>query len=850
MRKGGGLRTYVFGWHIDPNQFWGALYIGSGGSTSGWYSNFATLNQWVHIAFVLKGNKFISYTDGKLSNEGDLSWFRESIINQESNEPLYIGTGDAQNFVGLIDDIRIYERALEPSEIHMPQGDLQFVDSGNALPGVRNASVLWADYDNDEDQDLLLIGSTDTGEITRFFKNDGNGNFTEDTSLNLPGTRNANAAWGDCDNDGDLDLAHQDGLYRNDGHGNLVRDGSVSLPEQQGQFSWVDYDNDGDLDLCSTRRIYRNDGAGHFPSYQELPYSPVGMIWGDMDGDGDMDVLLTGTGGSDPNKLYQNYGNGNLALDQTLPFYSGSANHSAWGDYDGDGDLDLVLPVESGRGNYGIYINQGNGSFISNVPPYLARDLEWPGVAWADMDNDGYLDLTLTGTVWPGNTTRIYRNDRQGNLLHDITQQLQGVYSEMGRSIGLADIDNDGDLDLAIAGHERNTENEYAIIYWNSASDTAPNSRPAPPSNLTTQVSVDTVYFSWSAGSDAETPTPSLTYNMRVGTTPGGNEILSGVTPPGFGNTEHGPTHFLKNLPNGAYYWSVQTVDAGFARSEWAPEATFTVNVTQRFTDTGQQLGNQNSRVAIGDLDNDTDLDIAVGIAEDTNNANRVYLNDGIGNFTDSGQMLGVGYTSHVLLVDVDNDGDLDIVSGNTQGEASRISINDGNAHFGDSGQSLPNASQVAWGDFNLDGAPDLVFSGSPVKLFFNNGTGMFSDSGKSLPNSNYVAVADLNSDKRPDLVVEGDVLLNIGAVVLVPLGLVLPQGAFALANATDQSYFGVTGLHRNPQLAIPLRQRNSGCLAHLQPARLVSDEWTQHPLRRDRSILRKRRTHALLHVI
>jgi len=495
--------------------------------------------------------------------------------------------------------------------------------------------------------------------------------------------------------------------------------------------------------------------------------------------------------------------NGNLILDQTLPAYWGSANHSAWGDYDGDGDIDLVLPLEDGRGHYGIYVNRGDGSFVSSAPPYLARDLEWSGVAWADADNDGYLDLTLTGALWPGNTTRIYRNsDGQGNLLNDIGQQLQGLYSEGGRSIGWADIDGDGDLDLAIAGHERNTENEHAIIYRNSASDTVPNSQPTLPSNLTAEVPVDTAYFSWAAGSDAETPAPSLTYNMRVGITPGGHEILSGVIPPGFGNTWYGLTHFLKNLPNGTHYWSVQTVDAGFARSEWAPEETFTINVTQRFTYSGQQLGVQNSKVAIGDLDNDGDLDIAVGIAEDVDNANRVYLNDGTGSFSDSGQMLGSSYTNDVLLVDVDNNGDLDIVSGNPQGKSSRIYINDGNAGFNNSGQSLPNTSQVAWSDFNLDGAPDLVFAGSPVQLFWNNGSGQFTGSEQVLGNAVYVACSDVTGDAAPDLIADGIVYFNDGIGNLSDSGQSLTPGSLALADVDANGYLDLfIGINDNSKI-------------------------------------------------
>ena len=89
--------------------------------------------------------------------------------------------------------------------------------------------------------------------------------------------------------------------------------------------------------------------------------------------------------------------------------------------------------------------------------------------------------------------------------------------------------------------------------------------------------------FSWTAATDAETPQPGLTYNLRVGTTPGGDEIMSGMAivggsddakrlVPAMGNCQHDTSWTLKGLPSRTYYWSVQAVDAAFAGSSWATE--------------------------------------------------------------------------------------------------------------------------------------------------------------------------------------------------------------------------------------------------------------------------------------
>ena len=91
-------------------------------------------------------------------------------------------------------------------------------------------------------------------------------------------------------------------------------------------------------------------------------------------------------------------------------------------------------------------------------------------------------------------------------------------------------------------------------------------------------------------------------------------------------------------------------------------------NGTGTFTDSGQSLGASHSRgVSLGDVDGDGDLDAF--IANSHNQGNKVWRNDGSGNFSDSGQSLGTSYSHKVKLDDVDDDGDLDafITNGGNQ---------------------------------------------------------------------------------------------------------------------------------------------------------------------------------------
>lgn len=146
-----------------------------------------------------------------------------------------------------------------------------------------------------------------------------------------------------------------------------------------------------------------------------------------------------------------------------------------------------------------------------------------------------------------------------------------------------------------------NVSDYRTLIFLNNA--TVANTPPMLPVNPSSTVDGSNVYLYWSAGSDEQTPTAALTYNLRVGTTPGGSEVIAAhalasgmLTIPRHGNQGQILSRVLNNLPNGTYYCSVQSVDAGFMGSAFAPEQSFTVGgpvqhfVTFTITGNGQAL--------------------------------------------------------------------------------------------------------------------------------------------------------------------------------------------------------------------------------------------------------------------
>ena len=179
------------------------------------------------------------------------------------------------------------------------------------------------------------------------------------------------------------------------------------------------------------------------------------------------------------------------------------------------------------------------------------------------------------------------------------------------------------------------------------------------------------------------------------------------------------------------------------------------------FVDSGQRLGSSDSYwAALGDLDGDGDLDAFVAnYLSLRRQPNKVWLNDGSGNFTDSGQLIGNSSSRVALLGDFDNDGDLDVYVGNGLEQPDMVWLNNGDGVFSDSGQRLGRVAtdDAELADLNNDDYLDVFVAsasarpfGNPANLvFWGSATGVFTDSLQRLGNSisQSVALGDLDND-------------------------------------------------------------------------------------------------------
>ena len=332
----------------------------------------------------------------------------------------------------------------------------------------KRSKILLADYDNDSNLDLYTTPADSNAEPNLFRNN--SGKFISAATV---GSRGDAAAFADIDKDGDPDLYLSGDagvvLFRNDGTGNFTEmtdfGGTQSDQDSKQQdrkvILSVDYDHDGDLDLFTTGdrvEMYRNNGDGVFSDVSDQTFIPSerpsarDAALGDFDDDGDIDLLIVndGTGCT----LYTNLRQGKM---QAMTDEIGISQNHAFaavtaGDYDNDGDIDLFIATD-GKTPHQLYRNRGDGTYALDGRSHeetlnAAKGVHGLDAHFLDYDNDGFLDLWLIGTPkeGDGHGVFLFRNDGTGRFT-DVSNVLPNTIRSGGDGT-VGDYDNDGDLDL------------------------------------------------------------------------------------------------------------------------------------------------------------------------------------------------------------------------------------------------------------------------------------------------------------------------------------------------------------------------------------------------------------------
>jgi len=229
--------------------------------------------------------------------------------------------------------------------------------------------------------------------------------------------------------------------------------------------AWGDYDTDGDLDIVAVgtyqpHALYRNNGDGTFTDVAAQagiadPRGGWGSLFADYDNDGYPDLYITrgGWSGAAENTLYHNNGDGTFTdVTHTAGVADPQSSFcAAWADYDNDGFIDLYIAdgvIGDGAANV-LYRNNGDGTFTNTAESAgVANTGNSLGTAWGDYDKDGYIDLHVVNY---GQSNVLYRNNGDGTFT-DVT-------AATGMNLPITDafvtffldVDNDADMDIFIS---------------------------------------------------------------------------------------------------------------------------------------------------------------------------------------------------------------------------------------------------------------------------------------------------------------------------------------------------------------------------------------------------------------
>ena len=448
-------------------------------------------------------------------------------------------------------------------------GNVNFGQSGIQFKPLVNAKAKFIDFDNDGLPELIYAGSTSStsagvAAVYVYYFDNMNGNlqaYELQLENEFPVLTGSSIAFGDVDNDQDYDLilagsspafGRVTDVYLNEG---INVNGQLIMKKDEANAGGITGVTNGTLDLV------------------------------DFDNDGDLDLVVSGDSfDGDVLQLYRNDQGVYTSISETLSGLAAMKNgRTSWGDFDGDGNADMLYSGEVlGKGEF-----TGLALYDQVTATYKEDDFDLSqftnaAVAFGDYDGDDDLDMALTGVNKnydesdPGSNkyiSKLYVNVRNESALLDSAAD----DTASGRMATVGKFKVNKPPTPPKTSSVKKVDNAPAMYSFRRPSDGGDN----PLARI--QEERQMMEFNWEPSEDDNTASAGLTYALRIGTASGKSDIFDAQAnadgsrkSSGKGNTEHN-TSWTVALDPGTYYWAVQAIDPSYASSVFSDEETFTL---------------------------------------------------------------------------------------------------------------------------------------------------------------------------------------------------------------------------------------------------------------------------------
>jgi len=583
--------------------------------------------------------------------------------------------------------------------------------------GSEPTSLQVADLNNDGKQDFVVANRNSGAGGNSFVSvrlGTGTGGFINAPDVPMSSVPDQ-VALGDLNNDGKLDMVVMHSgtaslfyIRLGDGLGGFSGTGRINASFSPSSFALGDINNDGKLDFLSTSgqsgtiKVQLGDGLGSFTPQLDvtMTQTPDNIALGDVNRDGNLDFLVS------------NFYNNSVSIrlgDGTGRFASSGLTYPVGtrpigltlADVNADGKLDFLCPVQgatTATGGVSIRLGTGTGSFSSGLPDVVTDPITRTPVV-RDVNGDGHVDL-LTPNI-TASTVSVRLGDGTGHF----TGTLNVATNDYPSSLGLIDVDSDGNLDFL-------TANQGVI--------------------------------------NASGNTVSVRYGNGRGHFFGSLNVLTGAGPVRTAVADVNRDGWLDIVSANKTAASVSVrLGNGYGTFRTQPDITVATNPRD---------------LVLGDVNNDGNPDLLT--AHTSSSTVWLRLGDGQGGFAATGIATNAGTApTSLALADVNHDGNLDLLGTNYGSNAVSVRLGSGGGSFSGSTTLSTGAATspygITVGDANEDGHPDLFVinsgvSANSITLFLGDGTGNFTGTpatnGGASPNS--LDMGDVNNDGHLDAVI------------------------------------------------------------------------------------------------